>query len=79
MITPQTKTYPSSGKALDLSHSSIYQEFLSERDEILRLKWLESEKAGKDIGFEAALLKWVRQHRRAWRAARMEMRSGSLI
>jgi hypothetical protein len=32
--------------------SSLYAEFLAERQEILRHKWIESEKAGKDIGFE---------------------------
>ena len=47
--------------------SSLYQEFLAEREEILRHKWLESEKAGKDIGFERALLDWIRKHRESWR------------
>jgi hypothetical protein len=53
-----------------LERSSLYQEFLAEREEILKHKWLESEKAGKDIGFERALLDWIRQHRDGWRAAR---------
>lgn len=51
-------------------NSTIYQEFLAERNEILRHKWLESEKAGRDIGFERALLDWIRKHRSAWREAR---------
>ena len=51
-------------------NSNIYQEFLAERNEILRHKWLESEKAGRDIGFERALLDWIRKHRSAWREAR---------
>lgn len=50
--------------------SSLYQEFLAEREEILRHKWLESEKLGKDIGFERALLDWIRKHRENWRRAR---------
>ena len=29
------------------ARSSLYQEFLAERDEILRHKWIESEKAGR--------------------------------
>ncbi|HSH09749.1 MAG TPA: DUF4032 domain-containing protein, partial [Oceanipulchritudo sp.] len=45
-----------------LERSSLYKEFLAEREEILRHKWLESEKAGKDIGFERALLDWIRKH-----------------
>ena len=50
--------------------SSLYQEFLAEREEILRHKWLESEKAGKDVGFERALLDWIRNHREDWRVHR---------
>ena len=50
--------------------SSLYQEFLAERDEILKHKWIESEKSGKDIGFERALLDWIRKHRQDWRKTR---------
>ena len=50
--------------------SSLYQEFLAEREEILRHKWLESEKKGRDIGFERALLDWIRKHRESWRMNR---------
>jgi hypothetical protein len=50
--------------------STLYQEFLAEREEILRHKWIESEKQGKDIGFERALLDWIRKHRESWRGAR---------
>lgn len=49
---------------------SEYAEFLAERDEILRHKWIESEKAGRDIGFEQALVDWIRNHREAWRRRR---------
>ena len=49
---------------------SLYQEFLAEREEILKHKWLESERLGYDIGFERALLDWIRKHREGWRAAR---------
>jgi hypothetical protein len=50
--------------------SALYQEFLAERAEILRHKWIESEKAGHDIGFEKALLDWIVKHRAGWRALR---------
>ena len=50
-----------------LSNSLLYKNFLNEREEILKHKWLESEKAGKDIGFEKALLSWVCNHREKWR------------
>ena len=53
-----------------VKQSSLYQEFLAEREEILRHKWIESERLGYDIGFERALLDWIRKHRDAWRTAR---------
>ena len=59
----------SSGNDL-LTKSSLYKEFQAELDEILRHKWLESEKAGCDIGFEKALTDWIMKHRSKWRKAR---------
>lgn len=53
-----------------LKNSVLYREFLAEREEILRHKWFESEKAGHDIGFERALLDWIVKHRSSWRDAR---------
>jgi hypothetical protein len=53
-----------------LKDSLLYREFVAERDEILRHKWIESEKAGHDIGFEKALLDWVLRYRAAWRLQR---------
>jgi hypothetical protein len=50
--------------------TTLYQEYLAERDEILRHKWLQSEKVGHDIGFDAALMDWVTYHRAGWRRAR---------
>ena len=50
--------------------SALYKEFLAERAEILKHKWIESEKAGKDIGFERALLDWILKHRSSWRERR---------
>ena len=32
--------------------STLYHRYLDEREEVLRHKWLESERAGRDIGFE---------------------------
>jgi hypothetical protein len=56
-------------------NSPLYREFLAERDEILRHKWLESEKAGHDIGFERAFLDWMMKHRSNWRKSRKQSRS----
>jgi len=51
-------------------NSVLYKEFLAEREEILKHKWIESEKAGADIGFEKALLDWIMKHRSSWRDKR---------
>lgn len=53
-----------------VKESLLYREFLAEREEILRHKWIESEKAGHDIGFEKALLDWIVKHRSTWRTQR---------
>tara|TARA_B100001248_G_scaffold262503_1_gene258937 strand:+ start:32598 stop:32831 length:234 start_codon:yes stop_codon:yes gene_type:complete len=58
-----------------VERSSLYQEFLAEREEILRHKWIESEKAGHDIGFERALLDWIRNYRDHWRTERRQEHS----
>jgi hypothetical protein len=55
-----------------VKESLLYKEFLAEREEILRHKWIESEKAGHDIGFEKALLDWIVKHRSEWRAQRLQ-------
>jgi hypothetical protein len=47
-----------------------YTEFLCEREELMRHKWVMSEKAGKDVGFEAALVDWAFNHRSEWRKQR---------
>lgn len=51
-----------------LEGSTLYQKFRAERDEILKHKWIKSEEAGRDIGFEAALVDWMLHHRDTWRA-----------
>ena len=55
-----------------LKNSVLYKEFLAEREEILKHKWIESEKAGADIGFEKALLDWIVKYRSQWRTQRKE-------
>lgn len=53
-----------------LKNSSLYREFQAEREEILKHKWIESEKVGYDIGFERALTDWIIKHRSKWRKTR---------
>jgi hypothetical protein len=56
-----------SGDDIILKNSKLYKEFLKEREEILKHKWIESQKANKDVGFEWALLDWNLHHRSIWR------------
>jgi hypothetical protein len=53
-----------------MEHSLLYQMFARQRDEILRYKWIESEKAGVDIGFDKALLGWLIKHSAVWQEQR---------
>jgi hypothetical protein len=66
-----SNTAKESSSANDLlKNSTLYREFQAEREEILRHKWIESEKAGHDVGFERALTDWIIKHRASWRKAR---------
>jgi hypothetical protein len=68
IMSDETKEPPSASDLL--KNSSLYREFQAEREEILRHKWIESEKAGRDIGFERALTDWIIKHRSKWRKTR---------
>lgn len=51
----------------DLLRSSLlYRRFQAEREEILKHKWYESERAGHDVGFAQALTDWIIRHRSQW-------------
>lgn len=68
-MTKRTRLKSTTPDDTSLRRSSVYREFLAEREEILKHKWLESEKAGHDIGYDRALLDWIMNHREKWRAA----------
>jgi hypothetical protein len=51
-------------------NSSVHKQFLEEREEILKHKWLESEKKGYDIGYSTALINWIINHRTNWKKYR---------
>ena len=63
-------SHPSDENTTLVKESLLYKEFLAEREEILRHKWIQSEQSGYDIGFEKALLDWIVKHRSSWRAQR---------
>jgi hypothetical protein len=51
---------------VDLKETSIYQEFLAMKEEIMIHKWYESEKAGYDIGFPKAVIDWTMKFKSKW-------------
>jgi hypothetical protein len=53
--------------------ASAYGDYLAERDEITRHKWVLSERAGRDVGFETALMDWAQNHRSQWRKLRSRL------
>lgn len=59
---------PAASPKPDLSRH--YENFLAQRKQVLDYKWIESQKAGEDIGLERALREWTAKHRAIWRAER---------
>jgi hypothetical protein len=51
----------------DSPFPDAYSAFEAELAKILEHKYLESQKAGHDIGFERALKDWAAHHRATWR------------
>lgn len=59
---------------MDSQPLSVYSKYLEIRNEILKHKWIESEKANHDIGFENALIDWIAKHRLGWVKEKSEQR-----
>jgi len=43
--------------------------FRSQQEEIKKYKWIESEKLGRDIGWERASQEWLQNHFPGWKRA----------
>jgi hypothetical protein len=63
---------------LNFQKSSLYQAYKQELDEILKHKWIESEKVGYDIGFEKALMDWITHHKAKYTKARQKDRASDV-
>ena len=48
-------------------NNPIHAIIQSQLQEILNYKWIESEKAGHDIGWENADAEWTRKHFSSWK------------
>lgn len=56
---------PFSGE-FPIETSSFYQRHHFQHEEILKHKWIESEKKGEDVGYSWALLDWIIHHQKDW-------------
>ncbi len=56
-----------------LKASLLYRELKAEHEEILKHKWYESERAGHDIGFNAAMFDWKLKHYTLWKRGRLSV------
>ena len=54
------------------SSSSLFVELRDEREEVLKLKWLESETQCEDIGMSRAVTHWIIRHRGEWKKHRID-------
>ena len=54
----------------DFKNSILYKTYHDEVEEINKHKWIESEKAGYDIGWNKALLDWITHHKAEYIKAR---------
>ena len=52
--------------SIQIEESSLYRILKAEQEEINRLKWIESEKSGYDIGWHHAWFIWTRKYKSAW-------------
>jgi hypothetical protein len=57
--------------------TSLYKRSVAIKEEVLRHKWIESEKAGYDIGFEWAMVDWVCRHKSNWERYQDKMGSSA--
>lgn len=54
-------------ETMQLSSSRLYNYLHQQYEEIQKHKWIESEKAGRDIGYDKALLDWLKNHKKNWK------------
>ena len=62
----------------NFENGSLYRRYRAELEEILKHKWIESEKAGYDIGFEKALVDWITHHKAKYTKARQNRRASDI-
>lgn len=51
-----------------LQRSTFFLFLKKEKNEIDKLKWIESEKENRDIGWDHAFFVWITKHQSSWRS-----------
>jgi len=51
---------------MNIADTSLYKEYLAQKEEVMKHKWYESEKAGHDIGFVKAIIGWTIKYKTKW-------------
>lgn len=51
---------------MDVRDTLLYREYAEMKEEIMRHKWCESQKAGEDIGFLRAMIDWTVRYKSKW-------------
>lgn len=47
--------------------SNFFKEYCQKKEQVMKYKWIESEKQGRDIGLEKAWLQWEARYYRTWK------------
>lgn len=55
------------------------EDVAQQNDEIMRYKWIESEKEGRDIGEETAAMEWIEKYGSIWRAERESLEKNAFL
>lgn len=61
-----------------LEKTELFRRWNAMKEEILRHKWYQSEKAGYDIGWDRAATNWMLHHRRGFQQTALLDASGAL-
>lgn len=51
---------------MDIKKTLIYKDFLALKEEVIKHKWYESERAGYDVGWTQALMNWTMKFKSKW-------------
>jgi len=51
-----------------VSCSNFFREYCMKKDQVMKYKWIESEKQGADIGLERAWLQWESRYYQTWKS-----------